>query len=178
MDAEVPREAGLNDRLQKIRSRKRVIGTSCNTSWQTHRTSSRIFWCADSSNRQGFSCKVLSINANKKATGPSDRPKLFSSQYLPICSIDLTGDGKLGYGFTSADELEEVDISPGDKPRPTFISKKLNPDSREPMIALLKEYSDCFAWDYTKMPRLDRSIVEHRLPLKKGFRSFQQRARQ
>jgi hypothetical protein len=35
------------------------------------------------------------------------------------------------------------------------------------MIALLKEYSDCFAWDYTEMPGLDRSIVEHRLLLKK-----------
>jgi hypothetical protein len=46
------------------------------------------------------------------------------------------------------------------------------------MIALLKEYSNCFAWDYTKMPGLDRSIVEHRLPLKKGFCPFQQRARQ
>jgi hypothetical protein len=46
------------------------------------------------------------------------------------------------------------------------------------MIALLKEYADCFAWDYMEMPRLDRSIVEHQLPLKKGFRPFQQRARQ
>jgi hypothetical protein len=46
------------------------------------------------------------------------------------------------------------------------------------MIALLKEYADCFAWDYTDMPGLDRSIVEHRLPLKNGFRPFQQRARQ
>jgi hypothetical protein len=34
------------------------------------------------------------------------------------------------------------------------------------MIALLKEYADCFAWDYTEMPGLDRSIVEHLLPLK------------
>jgi hypothetical protein len=25
-------------------------------------------------------------------------------------------EGKLGYGFTSADELEEIDIRPGDKP--------------------------------------------------------------
>ena len=83
-----------------------------------------------------------------------------------------------GYGFTSADDLEEVDIGPGDKPRPTFISKKLDPNLREPMIALLKEYRDCFAWDYTEMPGLDRSIIEHRLPLKKGFRPFQQRARQ
>jgi hypothetical protein len=46
------------------------------------------------------------------------------------------------------------------------------------MIALLKEYSDCFARDYMEMPGLDRSIVEHRLPLKKGFWPFQQRARQ
>jgi hypothetical protein len=92
--------------------------------------------------------------------------------------IDLTDDVKLGYGFTSADELEEVDIGPGDKPRPIFISKKLSPCLRELMIALLKEYADCFTWDYAEMPRLDRSIVEHRLPLKKGFRLFQQRARQ
>jgi hypothetical protein len=46
------------------------------------------------------------------------------------------------------------------------------------MIALLKEYSESFAWDYTEMPGLDRSIIEHRLPPKKGFRPFQQRARQ
>jgi hypothetical protein len=80
----------------------------------------------------------------------------------------------LGYGFTSADELEKVDIGPGDKPRPTFISKKLDPSLQELMIALLKEYSDCFAWDYTEMSELDRSIIEHQLPLKKGFQTFQQ----
>jgi hypothetical protein len=95
---------------------------------------------------------------------------------LCIFSIDSTDEGKLGYGFTSADELEEVDIGPGDKPGPTFISKKLSPCLREPMIALLMEYADCFAWDYTEMPGLDRSIVEHWLPLNKGFRLFQQRA--
>jgi hypothetical protein len=107
----------------------------------------------------------------------NDWPKLFLSHSLPICS-DLADDGKLGYGFTSADELEEIDIGPRDKPRPTFISKKLDPSLREPMIALLKEYSDCFAWDYTEMPRLDRRIIEHRVPLKKGFWPFQQRAHQ
>jgi hypothetical protein len=84
----------------------------------------------------------------------------------------LADDGKLGYGFTSADELEEVDIGPWDKPRPTFVSKKLPLSLREPIIALLKEYSDYFARDYTEMPGLDRSIIEHRLPLKKGFQPF------
>jgi hypothetical protein len=56
----------------------------------------------------------------------------------------MIGDGKLGYGFTSADELEKIDIGPRDKPRQTFISKKLDPSLQEPTIALLKEYSDCF----------------------------------
>jgi hypothetical protein len=29
------------------------------------------------------------------------------------------------------------------------------------MIGILKEYSDCFAWNYTEMPGLSREIVEH-----------------
>jgi hypothetical protein len=129
---------------------------------------------AHCSSRPYINCKISRINEDYKAADLNDQPKLFSSHSLSICSIDSTDDRKLGYRFTSTDELEEVDIVPGDKPRPTFISKKLSPCLREPMISLLKEYADCFAWDYTEMPRLDRSIVEHRLPLKKGFRPFQQ----
>jgi hypothetical protein len=121
---------------------------------------------ACSSSRPYISYNVSSINEYDKATNLNDRPKLFLLRSSSICS-DLADDGKLGYGFTSADELEEVDIGPRDKPWPTFISKKLDPSLRELMIALLKEYPECFAWDYTEMPGLDRSIIEHRLPLKK-----------
>jgi hypothetical protein len=128
---------------------------------------------ACSSSRPYINCNVSSINVYDKATDLNDRPKLFLSHSLPVCS-NLVDDGKLGYGFTLADELEEINIGPGDKSRPTFINEKLDPFLREPMIALLKEYFDCFAWDYTEMPGLDRSIVEHRLPLKKGFWPFQQ----
>jgi hypothetical protein len=124
-----------------------------------------------------INCNILSVNEYDKAAYLNDQPKLFLSHSLPICS-DLANDKKLGYGFTSADELEEIDIGPGDMPRPTFINKKLDPSLREPMIALLKEYSDCIAWDYMEMPGLGRSIIEHRLPLKKGFWPFQQQARQ
>jgi hypothetical protein len=126
-----------------------------------------------SNNRPYISCNVSSVNEYDKVADLNDRPKLFLSRYSSICS-DLADDRKIGYGFTSADELEEVDIDLRDKSWPIFISKKLDPSLREPMIALLKEYSNCFAWDYTKMPGLDRSIVEHRLPLKKGFQPFQQ----
>jgi hypothetical protein len=80
-----------------------------------------------------------------KAADLNNRLKFFLLSSLSICSVDLTDDKKLGYRFTSAEELEEVDIGPEDKPRPTFISKKLSPCLREPMIALLKKYADCFA---------------------------------
>ena len=126
---------------------------------------------------------VSNDNGSTETASPCGWPNNFSCHLLvfatdlednedsPAFAAGFLDDGKLGYGFTSADDLEEVDIGPGDKPRPTFISKKLDPVLREEMIALLKENRDCFAWDYTEMPGLDRSIVEHRLPLKKGFGS-------
>jgi hypothetical protein len=72
------------------------------------------------------------------------------------------------------DKLEEIDIGDGDKPRPTFINANLDSSFREGLIKLLKEYKDCFTWDYSEMPGLDRSIVEHRLPIKPGFRPYKQ----
>jgi hypothetical protein len=59
---------------------------------------------------------VSKSNEGHKAADLDDRPKFFLLSSLSICSVDLTYDGKLGYGFTSADELEEVDIGPWDKP--------------------------------------------------------------
>jgi hypothetical protein len=83
-------------------------------------------------------------------------------------------DGKLGRGFMSADKLEEVDIGNGDKRRQTFISANLESGFREELIKQLKEYKDCFAWDYSEMSGLDRSIVENWLPIKPGFRPCKQ----
>jgi len=77
----------------------------------------------------------------------------------------LEEEGKLGHGFTSADMLEEIDIGDGDKPRLTFISANLDPEYKQELKNLLKEYKDCFAWEYYGMPGLDRSIVEHHLPI-------------
>jgi hypothetical protein len=76
------------------------------TSYREARFSSRLY----------FYCKVSKNNEGYKAADLNDRPKFFLISSLSICSVDLTDDGKLEYGFTSADELEEVDIGPGDKP--------------------------------------------------------------
>jgi len=86
-------------------------------------------------------------------------------------------DGKLGHGFTSADELEEIDMGSGVRPRPTYVNAKLDLEYKQELIDLLKEFKDYFAWEYYKMPGLDRSIVEHQLPIKPGYRPFKQTLR-
>jgi len=50
----------------------------------------------------------------------------------------LEDEGKLGHGFTLVDALEEVDIGDGDRPRPTFISAKLDPEYNHELVKLLK----------------------------------------
>jgi hypothetical protein len=70
--------------------------------------------------------------------------------------------------------LEEINIGDGAKPRLTFISANIDSSFREGLIKLLKEYKDCFTWDYSEMPGLDRSIVEHRFPIKPGFKPYKQ----
>ena len=69
--------------------------------------------------------------------------------------------GKLGQGFTSTDLLEEVDIRPVDRPWRTYVSAKLDLEYKQELVNLLKEYRDCFAWEYYEIPGLSRSIVEH-----------------
>jgi len=60
--------------------------------------------------------------------------------------------GKLGRGFMSIDKLEEINVGNADKSRPMYINANLNQEYRSKLIYLLKEFKDCFAWDYTKMP--------------------------
>jgi hypothetical protein len=86
-------------------------------------------------------------------------------------------EGKLGHEFMSADELEEVDIGTGDRPRPTIVSAKLDPEFKKELVELLRAYRDCFAWEYYEMLGLSRSIVEHRFPIKPGYRPYKQAPR-
>ena len=91
---------------------------------------------------------------------------------------DFDDLSKLGQGFTSTDPLEEVDIGDGTIPRPTFVNKNLDPLFKSELIKLLKEYVDCFAWSYNEMPGLSCDLVEYRLPIKPGFRSYKQPTKQ
>jgi hypothetical protein len=90
---------------------------------------------------------------------------------------DLDELGKLGQGFSSMDDLENLDIGDGVIPRPTYVSARLNMSQKQEIIKLLKACMCCFAWDYTEMPGLSRELVEHRLLIKASFRPYKQGAR-
>ncbi|KAK2382415.1 hypothetical protein QL285_069951 [Trifolium repens] len=72
------------------------------------------------------------------------------------------------------DPLEEIDIGDGSLKRPTYISANITPNLKEKLVLLLKEFSDCFAWDYNEMPGLNREMVELRLPIKAGKKPVKQ----
>ena len=70
--------------------------------------------------------------------------------------------------------MEEVNLGTMEEPRITYISSLLPSEFKEGIIATLKEFKDCFAWNYDERPGLDRRLVEHHLPLKPKFHHFQQ----
>jgi hypothetical protein len=73
---------------------------------------------------------------------------------------DLDKLGKLGRGFISMGDIEEVDIGDGVISQPTYVSARLNTSQKQEIIELLKVYTCCFAWDYTEMPILDHINME------------------
>jgi hypothetical protein len=79
---------------------------------------------------------------------------------------------KIGQDFLSVDPLKEIDIGDGITPRPTFVNKNMSLEYKDAIIKLLKDYVSCFAWNYHDMPGLSRELVEHRLPIKAGFKPY------
>ncbi|MCH81200.1 hypothetical protein A2U01_0001984, partial [Trifolium medium] len=72
----------------------------------------------------------------------------------------------LNQRMRAQDPLQEIDIGDGTLKRSTYISTNVDQSLRVKMVELLKEFRDCFAWDYDEMPGLSKELVEHRLPLR------------
>jgi hypothetical protein len=87
--------------------------------------------------------------------------------WLQLCVAEyLDKMGKLGQGFSSVDELEEVEPGEGAVHQPTYINMNLTAEQKGQVVELLKEFTDCFTWEYTEMSGLSREVVEHTLPIK------------
>src|SRR6185312_7824040 len=128
------REAGPSDRPQKIKKScsglellHYVHTMACSGSWPL------IDYLVPNNDRSIEAARPCGWPNNYSCHLPVFAADLVDNEDSPAFAAGFSDDGKLGYGFTSADDLEEVDIGPGDKPRPTFISKKLDPVLREEM---------------------------------------------
>ena len=72
------------------------------------------------------------------------------------------------------DPLLKVNLGDASNPRPTYISANFEPEFARQLKNLLWDYRDCVAWDVHEMPGLDRKLVEHRLPIKQGYKPYKQ----
>ena len=75
------------------------------------------------------------------------------------------------------DPLEEVDSGDGSVKRRTYVSAKITTGFRDGIMELLKDYKDCFAWDYNEMPNLKREVVELKLPIRTDKKPVKQISR-
>jgi hypothetical protein len=58
---------------------------------------------------------------------------------------DLDEVGKLGSGFGSMDELEEVDIGCSGVASPTYVNANLTSEQKAEVCDMLREFADYFA---------------------------------
>lgn len=57
------------------------------------------------------------------------------------------------------DPLVEIDLGNGNVRHPLFVSRLLDERIRSKLVGVLRRHSDCFAWDYHKLPGLSREII-------------------
>ncbi|XP_058198560.1 uncharacterized protein LOC131314085 [Rhododendron vialii] len=76
------------------------------------------------------------------------------------------------------DPLEDFNVGTGEDPRILHVCVALPDEMKDRLKYLLLEFKDCFAWDYPDMPGLNRSLVEHKIPIKEVFVPYQQIPRQ
>ncbi|MCI40494.1 hypothetical protein A2U01_0061727, partial [Trifolium medium] len=107
----------------------------------------------------------MAVEANSVESG-KEMPKvqldcIYDDEPLGFEKDPVSSDQKM----QAQDPLQELDIGDGSIKRPTYISANIPDGLRVKLVELLKEYKDCFAWDYNEMPGLNRKLVEHRLPV-------------
>lgn len=64
----------------------------------------------------------------------------------------------------------EVNLGLGCDNKSTYVNLALEAGEMKSIIRLLNQYRNCFAWDYSKIPGLDKSLVEHKIPFQVGYR--------
>jgi hypothetical protein len=84
------------------------------------------------------------------------RTEQYRSTMNDMCKAieDFDEVEKLRQCFSSFIPLEEIDIGDGITPRPIFLNKNVSLEHKDAVIELLRDYVNCFTWNYREMPEL------------------------
>jgi hypothetical protein len=91
------------------------------------------------------------------------RTKQYQSTTNDMCEVieDFDEVEKIGQGFSSINPLEEIDIGDGITQRLTCVNKTMSLEHKDAIIKLLRDFVDCFVWNYYEIPGLCQELVEH-----------------
>jgi hypothetical protein len=119
------------------------------------------------------------MSAQKNVEWLQHRMEQYRSTTNNMCEAieDFDEVEKLGQGFSSTDPLKEIDIGDEITVRPTSVNKNISLEHKDAIIKLIRDYVDCFTWNYHEMSGLSQELVEHWLRMRSGFRPYKQPAR-
>ena len=75
------------------------------------------------------------------------------------------------------ERLEEILLDDFRNDRTTRIGTLASPMVRQALITFLKDNRDVFAWSHENMPRIDRSVMVHKLNVSPSFTPIRQKKR-
>ena len=74
-------------------------------------------------------------------------------------------------------KVQDFNIGIGDDPKLIKISKNLPQKEIGVYLALLKKYTNFFAWKYENLKVYDTSIIQHTIPIKEDDKPFRHKLR-
>ena len=122
------------------------------------------------------------LNCNKKRLSKPLMEFLMKS-WLKARGLIVYDDEPLGFEkdpsistkrIQAQDPLEEIHLRDGSIKRPAYISSKIEPELKVQTIEPLKEFRDCFSWDYNEMLGLSKEMVELKLPIRPDKKPLKQ----
>ncbi|VFQ72353.1 unnamed protein product [Cuscuta campestris] len=87
------------------------------------------------------------------------------------------GEGETREKLEPETETMEIELHPGDSSRMVRIGANLPEDLKAQITRVLQEYAGIFARSVADMPRIDRSVICHRLAVREGSRPVRQKKR-
>lgn len=93
--------------------------------------------------------------------------RLFNSNDVAVNSKKIPQD----------EHIQDYNIGTQEEPRLIKLFEGVPLNYKERYLKLFNDYIDAFAWSYEDLKTYDTSIIQHKIPLKKGIKPFKQKLR-